>query len=156
MLAHFIAGVRTLTLVSLVAWAGTAGATGPSPEGLWHTIDDADGRPRGEVRITIEDGVLTGRIVGSLRPPDEEASPLCLRCPDERRNQPLIGMAFLTGVRQSTDDPLTWGGGEILDPDTGETYDVRLRLTPSGDELNVRGYIGIPLLGRSQTWQRVE
>lgn len=130
------------------------GSAQQSPAGLWQTIDDRDGQPRAEIRITIESGFLTGRVVRSLRDA-ETGDGLCTKCPGDRRDQPIVGMAILTGLRQSSDRPLVWQGGEILDPDSGGVYDVRVTLSRSGTELTVRGFLGTSLFGRSQVWQRV-
>lgn len=125
-----------------------------SPAGLWQTIDDRDGQPRAEIRITINSGILTGRVVRSLRDV-ETGNGLCAKCPGDRRDQPIIGMAILTGLRQSSDTPLVWRGGEILDPDSGGVYGAKATLSPSGTELTVRGFLGTSLFGRSQVWRRV-
>lgn len=120
-----------------------------SPVGTWHTIDDATGKPRGIVEIVETNGVLTGVIRGSLIPGEPER--LCDRCPGDRRGKPIIGLEIVRDVRRDGDN---WGGGEILDPDNGRTY--RVKLTPSADgrTMQVRGFLGISLLGRTQVWRR--
>ena len=47
-----------------------------------------------------------------------------------------------------------WSGGRILDPEDGNTYKCKIALNKDGT-LKLRGYIGIPALGRTQTWHRV-
>jgi uncharacterized protein (DUF2147 family) len=72
-----------------------------------------------------------------------------------RKGQKLMGMQILSGLKPERDaSPPAWSGGEILDPDNGQTYRVRLELEDGGRTLKVRGYIGIALLGRTQRWQR--
>lgn len=138
-----------LALVLAAAPAALAAQGGATPVGTWHTIDDATGKPRGVVEIVEKDGVLTGIVRGSLVPGEPERR--CDRCPGDRRDQPITGMEIVRGVRRDGD---TWGGGEILDPDNGRTY--RVKLTPSADgrTLQVRGFIGFSLLGRTQVWRR--
>jgi uncharacterized protein (DUF2147 family) len=99
--------------------------------------------------------VYTGKLEKLLdpaTPPDA----VCEKCSDDRKDKPLLGMTLIKGVRQLDGDKDAWGGGEILDPNNGKTYKVRLTPTNRGKRLNVRGYIGLPLLGRTQTWIRVE
>jgi uncharacterized protein (DUF2147 family) len=117
--------------------------------GTWHTFDDKTGQPRGVVEIVERNGVLTGIIRGTLVP--GEAEGLCDKCPGDRRNQPITGLEMIRNVRRNGG---TWGGGELLDPDNGKTYRVKLTPAPDGRTLEVRGFIGISLLGRTQTWRR--
>lgn len=124
-----------------------------SPVGLWKTVDDDTGHEKSLVRITERRGVLEGRIE-ALLDPDDPVDARCEQCTDERRDQRLLGMAILRGSRPVENKPGHWEGGEILDPDNGKTYRLKLTLSPDGQKLEVRGYIGTPLFGRSQTWTR--
>ena len=126
-----------------------------TPAGLWKTIGDDTRGERSLVRITEADGVFTGRIE-KLLDPAIKPDAVCLKCDDERKDRPLVGMTLIRGVRQSAGNHATWDGGEILDPENGKTYAVRLTPSGGGKTLAVRGFIGTPLLGRSQTWIRVE
>jgi len=130
--------------------AAPASATEPaSPIGLWKTIDDKSGSPRAIVRIYEQDGKLFGRIERSFTPGAENR--VCEECTDERKNQPIIGLIIIRNIRSKDDE---YAGGDILDPDTGTVYRCKFHLDQNGSRLIVRGYIGISLLGRSQTWQR--
>jgi uncharacterized protein (DUF2147 family) len=120
--------------------------------GLWRTVDDATGQAKSLVRITESGGVLSGRVEQVLDP--AKAGLRCAACSDERKDQPVAGLTILRNVRQ--EEPGQWGGGDILDPANGKVYKVRLRPEEGGSRLVVRGYVGLPALGRSQTWQRVE
>ncbi|EYT98426.1 hypothetical protein PA99_4398 [Pseudomonas aeruginosa PA99] len=124
----------------------------PSPSGLWQNIDDQTGRPRAEIRITDNGGVLSARIERSLAPDPSKESTHCGKCVDDRKNQPIIGMEIVRGSRRSADSEW-WEGGTILDPDNGKTYTLRLRAGDDGKTLQLRGYIG-PFY-RTQTWERV-
>jgi len=125
-----------------------------SPVGVWHTIDDATQQPKGEVRITQNAaGILSGVVERSLVPsPSTET--MCTLCTDDRKGQPKIGMEIIRGARKSEGKDV-WEGGKILDPENGKEYSLRLTPIDGGSKLQVRGYIGAPLLGRSQTWVRV-
>ncbi len=125
-----------------------------TPAGLWKTIDDDTRKEMSLIRITESGGVFTGKLE-KLLDPASKADSVCDKCTDVRKDKPLVGMTLIKGVRQS-DDKTIWDGGEILDPNNGKTYKVRLTPDEGGKTLAVRGYIGAPLLGRTQTWIRVE
>ncbi|PLQ01303.1 DUF2147 domain-containing protein [Cupriavidus pauculus] len=122
-----------------------------TPSGTWHTIDDATGKPRGVIEIAEKDGVYSGKLVKSLVPA-EGPPKVCDKCTDARKDQPIIGMTLLTGLRKTGDNE--WTGGEILDPETGKLYKCKMSMADEGKKLNVRGFIGISLIGRTQTWVR--
>lgn len=131
--------------VSLVAVAQD------SPVGLWKNVDDVTGKPKALVRITEANGVFSGKIEQLIREPSEEQNPLCTKCEGANKDQPILGMMILVGLKKNGEE---YSGGTILDPNNGKVYKSRLKLEDSGKKLNVRGYIGLPLLGRSQTWLR--
>jgi uncharacterized protein (DUF2147 family) len=120
-----------------------------TPVGSWRTFDDRTGLERGLVAIEERAGVLTGRIVGIRNA--SEATRTCEACTDWRKDQPILGMTIMTGMRAAG---AGWGGGEILDPQTGSIYRCFMRLEDGGAKLIIRGYIGVSLFGRSQTWLR--
>ncbi len=126
-------------------------AQAPSPVGLWRTFNEHTGRAEGLVRIEEADGELRGRVVAVFSPPAPSPEPLCKRCPGELENKPVVGMQILHGLRW---DGTRYSGGEILDPDNGTVYRCRIRVTAGGRNLEVRGYIGVPLIGRTQVWVR--
>lgn len=146
---------QAVTTVAAVAIAlltcGAAAQT--SPVGLWKSIDDATGKAMALIRITDNHGEMKGRIEKLFAPPADDKNPACTECTDARKNQPIIGMTILDGMRADGD---AFGGGSILDPDNGKVYKSRMTLIDGGKKLQVRGYIGVPLLGRSQTWVREE
>ena len=124
-------------------------AANPSPAGRWKAVDDKTGAARGIVQIYEDHGALFGKIEAALKP--NEAEEHCDRCTDDRKGKPIIGLVVLRGLRKQGDE---YGGGDILDPDTGLVYRCKLRLLDEGKRLLVRGYIFAPLLGRSQIWIR--
>ncbi|MGZ3182623.1 MAG: DUF2147 domain-containing protein [Telluria sp.] len=136
-----------------VAAAGAAWADNTSPVGLWKNIDDVSGKPKALIRITETNGVLEGRIEKLFQGPNEDPNPRCDKCDDYRKGQPIVGMVFMSGLRKDGDE---YKGGEILDPNNGKVYKSRIHLVDGGRKLDVRGYIGIPMLGRSQVWVRQE
>ncbi|XLZ67787.1 DUF2147 domain-containing protein [Massilia sp. SR12] len=145
---------RTVALVAAALMAAApAFAQDPSPVGLWKNIDDVSGKPKALIRITEENGVVQGKIEKLFRPAGDDQNPVCDKCTDARKNQPIIGMVFMSGLKKDGNE---YNGGEILDPDNGKVYKSKLKLADGGKKLEVRGYIGVPLLGRSQTWLRQE
>ena len=126
-----------------------------TPAGLWKMIDDESKKEKSLIRITEAGGVFSGKLE-KLLDPATPADAVCEKCSDDRKGKPLLGMTLVKGVRQSDGDKALWDGGEILDPNNGKTYKVRMTPAEAGKTLAVRGYIGAPLLGRTQTWYRVE
>ncbi len=144
--------VRTTSIAaSLIVSALRLLATGPeaTPAGLWRTIDDKTGKPRGIVRIYERNGELFGRIEESLKEGDRRER--CDLCTDDRKDKPIIGLVIVRKLKRKGDE---YSGGDILDPDTGTVYRCKIRLAEDGRKLVVRGFIGFSLLGRSQIWTR--
>nr|WP_246257191.1 DUF2147 domain-containing protein [Pararobbsia alpina] len=141
------------------AHADTSGAsssqdavdTANSPVGVWQTIDDHTGQPKALIRISQEaDGTLSGKIVkgfGANDQPDRK----CDKCTDYRKDHPMLGMTIVDGMKRDGDK---YEGGKILDPENGSVYKCQMHTEDNGQKLVVRGYLGISLIGRSQTWNR--
>ena len=125
-------------------------ALSTSPVGLWRTVDDKTGEVRGAVRLFETNGLIYGRIEQVIDP--KAIGQVCDKCTGDRHNQPILGLDVIRGVHP--DGPGAWSGGEILDPETGDTYRVSLRLDDGGRKLVVRGSILGGMIGRSQTWLR--
>lgn len=141
-----------LGILILLIMASTATfANELSPVGLWKTIDDNTGKPRGLVRITEVSGEYRGKVERIFPKSGEEPDPKCEKCDGTRHNQPVIGMTILWGLTKQGDE---YQGGEILDPENGKIYRAKMKLYGDGRKLGVRGFIGFSLLGRTQTWVR--
>ena len=142
-----------LAAIALFAFAAPAFAQTQhaSPAGLWQTFDDDTHAPKALVEIAEHAGVLSGKIVKLFPAPGGDPDPRCANCPGQRHDQSVLGMTILWNFRRDGDH---WDGGEILDPESGDEYRATLRLRDGGGKLDVHGYIGIPLLGRSQVWTR--
>jgi uncharacterized protein (DUF2147 family) len=124
---------------------------GVSPLGFWKTFDDKTGSARAIVHVYEENGKLFGRIERSFTPGAEKR--VCEVCTDQRKNQPIIGLLIIRDMKASDGE---YSGGDILDPDTGSVYRCKFHVDDGGTHLIVRGFIGISLLGRTQTWLRQE
>ncbi len=126
----------------------------PTPAGLWRTIDDDGKTEKSLVRIANAGGIYSGKIERIFDAAKADAK--CEKCEDARKDQPILGMTIIDGVKQDDEENTLFDGGHILDPRTGKIYKVRLKTIDGGKKLDVRGYIGTPFLGRTQTWIRVE
>jgi uncharacterized protein (DUF2147 family) len=135
------------------ALVGAAGAQAVSPVGVWRTVDDTSKKDKSLVRIVETNGVFSGKVE-KIVDPDAPKDAVCKECSDERKDKPIVGMTIIRNVRQSAEDKTVFDGGDILDPNNGKVYRVRLRPFDDGKKLEVRGYIG-PFY-RNQTWLRVE
>lgn len=124
-----------------------------SPAGLWQTVEEDSGKPRSHIRINENNGELSAVVEKGLLPTDT-GDAVCDKCKDERKGQRIIGMTIMSGMKSKGNK--MYSGGKILDPENGKVYKCKMKLSEAGDELEVRGYIGISLFGRSQTWTRVE
>jgi uncharacterized protein (DUF2147 family) len=120
-----------------------------SPVGLWAPTDSR-GKPLGLIRIFEQDEAFFGRIEPSS--PSDNFSARCTRCSGDRKDQPIIGLVIMRHLRLRNGE---YVGGDILDPRTGRVYGCKFRLIDGGKKLIMRGYLGISLLGHSQTWVRV-
>lgn len=126
-----------------------------SPVGYWKTVDDVSGKPKSIVQIwKTADQVLMGKVI-KIFPKDGSAdqAKTCKACKGELHDQPIVGMVILSGLKSKQ---RTWENGKILDPENGKSYSCAMHTMDNGKKLNVRGFIGLPLLGRSQTWERVD
>ncbi|MDR7134219.1 uncharacterized protein (DUF2147 family) [Lysobacter niastensis] len=122
-----------------------------TPVGTWTTIDDKTQKPKSVVEIyQAKDGSLAGRVTEILQS-DRGPNPICDKCEGDRKDKPVKGMVILWGIRQKGD---TWEGGQILDPKNGKTYSVKVTPVEGGKKLDVRGFMGFSMLGRTQTWVR--
>ena len=136
-----------LAAASLPAWAQS------TPAGVWKTIDDTTRKEKSLVRIVETNGVYSGKVEKVLDP-DAPKDATCKDCSDDRKDKPVVGMTIIRNVKANGDDKTVFDGGDILDPNNGKVYRVRLRPFDDGRKLEVRGYLG-PFY-RNQTWLRVE
>ncbi|HCA07427.1 MULTISPECIES: DUF2147 domain-containing protein [Chryseobacterium] len=117
-------------------------------EGKWKTIDDETKQAKSVVEIFKKsDGKYYGKVSQLLIKP---ADPNCTGCKDDRKGKPILGMEIIRGLKKDGDE---FTGGTITDPKSGKTY--KCTITKSGDKLNVRGYMGVSVFGRTQTWDKV-
>jgi len=117
--------------------------------GVWKAIDDKDGEPTSHIEITDNNGKANAKIIKLYDQPDDI---LCEKCKGDKKDKPVLGMEIMWGMKNNGAE---WTGGKIMDPEDGNTYKCKIKVDEDGS-LKVRGYIGLPVLGRTQTWFRVD
>lgn len=140
--------VATLVAAPLLAFASHVFAA--SPVGTWVTIDDATKKPKSIVQIDEVGGKLTGKVIKVLQS-DKGPNPVCDACTGANKNKPIEGLTIISGVKKNGN---VYDGGTILDPKTGKVYSVKMTPAANGKTMQVRGFMGVSLLGRTQVWQR--
>ncbi len=142
---------RPLALFALLCLLPLTAFAQNTPIGRWRSIDDATGKPKAVIEVSEADnGTLSARIV-QLIDTSDGPNPLCDACTGTRRNKPILGMTIAWGLKPQGK---VWGGGRILDPENGKEYSVKFTPIAGGKQLEVRGFLGVALLGRTQTWLR--
>ena len=119
--------------------------------GVWKTIDEKTNQPSSLIRLEEKNGELIGTVIELIPTPGEPLITHCRLCKGERKDKPIVGMVIMNGLKKEKLG--YWFGGEILDPEEGDIYKVKIA-TDDGKTLKVRGYIGISLIGRTQVWVR--
>ena len=145
--------MKNLGLAAMLFGIASVAMAAGSPAGTWRSIDDKTKQERSIIRITEENGELKGTVEKIFDEPGDDPAHLCKECKGERKDKPVVGMTILWGLKKEGG---AWAGGEILDPKNGKVYSCKITLSEDGKTLNVRGFIGISLIGRSQVWLRQE
>ena len=116
--------------------------------GKWKTIDDKTKEMKSVVEIFESNGKVYGKVVEIFDATKRDRK--CEKCEGTDKNKPVLGMQIIRGLKK---DGEIYDGGKIIDPETGGIYKCAIKLSGK-DKLEVRGYMGFSLIGRSQTWVR--
>jgi uncharacterized protein (DUF2147 family) len=156
--SHELTGLRAVAraVLSAVVLLGVASlplrAAEPSAAGLWEQVDEKTGKPESWFRIAEKSGVYEGTIVKMFLKPGEDPNWACDKCEGDERGKPVLGLALIKGMQRKG---LDYENGTIMDPRDGKVYHAVMELSPDGQTLNVRGYVLVKILGRTQAWNRL-
>lgn len=132
--------------VLIVLCSSAAYAADPLANTYWRSYDDENGKLKGIVKLTEVNGTLEGRIVENY-----VNVSVCRQCPPPQTNHPIVGLKIISGLKPS--GSAEYADGQIIEPKTGKVYRLKATLK-SPNQLELRGFLGISLLGRTQIWER--
>ena len=158
-----LVGLALLALAPAFLSAGRAESAEPQPAasqpsapvltGFWTAYND-DGKPGGVFYFYENNGLYEGRLVREITyPEDPPENPLCTHCPGEKKDKPMLGLVIVWGMKRHGE--AKYEDGHILDPRTGSVWSAQLEVTPDNQKLNLRGYLGTPMLGQTRVWTRL-
>ena len=143
----FVAAAFAVLMASL----GAKAEAPPTAAGFWETYDK-DGKPQGWFLVAEKGGIFSARLVKGFPKPGEPLQLTCTKCPGERKGAQMMGLTLFYGFKR---DGLAYADGHVIDPRDGKIWNAKMDLSEDGQTLDVHGYWGVSLLGKSVIWKRL-